>query len=555
MTLPAAGAFAAPALADAIWGALPWYWSAAASALAVACLAAGLALALRSRVLDPLVSLRDTIEATRLDGNLSRATGLAAGDEVGSAAAAYDALLASLRSIIGKSQFNAKEVQLGAVNLRSAAQAVSRGVVEQQVAGERTAAAIADLSTKIEEVKALADASSGIAEHSRELSVRGEQVVHQVAAEIERVAVTVSSAAEMVETLGRRSESIGTIVKTIKEIADQTNLLALNAAIEAARAGEHGRGFAVVADSVRQLAERTADATQEITQTITSIQGETKSAVALMQSCNEQARHGADLSGQATQGLSDINRGATQTREKVHAITAASSAQQTASAQLLELMDGMRQIAARNQSSADAAMQAVTSLEASAENFQELADVFPLGERAVDTGERHQRMPGVAREAADAIAALLEDALKRGKLTEASLFDQSYQQIPGTDPPKYHTRFDAFTDEHFPAVQEPLLEAYPFIAYAGAVDRNGYFPTHNRRYSRPLTGDRKVDLVNNRSKRIFDDPVGKRCGAHRRPYLLQTYRRDTGEIMHDISVPILVAGKHWGGFRIGYRTE
>jgi len=79
-------------------------------------------------------------------------------------------------------------------------------------------------------------------------------------------------------------------------------------------------------------------------------------------------------------------------------------------------------------------------------------------------------------------------------------------------------------------------------------------PTHNRRFSQPLTGNEKVDFVNNRTKRVFDDPVGKRCGTHRQPFLLQTYRRDTGEVLHDISAPIYVKGRHWGGFRIGYQT-
>ena len=70
-----------------------------------------------------------------------------------------------------------------------------------------------------------------------------------------------------------------------------------------------------------------------------------------------------------------------------------------------------------------------------------------------------------------------------------------------------------------------------------------------------MIGDRARDLLNNRTKRLFDDPVGKRVGAHELPALLQTYRRDTGEIMHDLSVPIYVRGRHWGGFRVGYPPQ
>jgi methyl-accepting chemotaxis protein len=70
-----------------------------------------------------------------------------------------------------------------------------------------------------------------------------------------------------------------------------------------------------------------------------------------------------------------------------------------------------------------------------------------------------------------------------------------------------------------------------------------------------LTGDYETDLVNNRTKRIFNDRTGSRCGSNTKPFLLQTYKRDTGEVMHDLSVPIYVGGKHWGGFRIGYRSS
>ena len=141
-----------------------------------------------------------------------------------------------------------------------------------------------------------------------------------------------------------------------------------------------------------------------------------------------------------------------------------------------------------------------------------------------------------------------------GRISEADLFDRNYQPIAGTNPQKFTTRFDRFTDETLPGIQEPILEEHPTVAYAGAVDDRGYFPTHNRRFSRPLTGNYDLDLANNRTKRIFSDRTGSRCGSNTQPFLLQTYKRDTGEVMHDVSVPIYVFGRHWGGFRIGYRS-
>ena len=104
-----------------------------------------------------------------------------------------------------------------------------------------------------------------------------------------------------------------------------------------------------------------------------------------------------------------------------------------------------------------------------------------------------------------------------------------------------------------PDIQEPILSE-ECILYAGAVDNNGYFPTHNKCFSQPLTGNYDTDIVKNRTKRIFDDPTGSRCGNHDKNFLIQTYKRDTGEIVHDLSVPIYINDKQWGGFRIGYKS-
>ncbi len=175
---------------------------------------------------------------------------------------------------------------------------------------------------------------------------------------------------------------------------------------------------------------------------------------------------------------------------------------------------------------------------------------------AVETAaEATAEMAAGVREAAAEVGKLFEAAIDRGELTLEQIFDEDYRPIAGTTPQKYHTRYDEQADRLLPAVQEPLLERNAEIVYAIACDRNGYVPTHNRRFSQPLTGDVERDKAGNRTKRIFDDPVGERCGAHETPFLLQTYRRDTGEIMHDISAPVYVKGRHWGGFRIGYRTE
>ncbi|MFJ2547307.1 methyl-accepting chemotaxis protein [Pseudomonas sp. NPDC087612] len=117
-------------------------------------------------------------------------------------------------------------------------------------------------------------------------------------------------AAEGIEALDKQSQVIGSIIKTISDIAGQTNLLALNAAIEAARAGEQGRGFAVVADEVRQLASRTSTATEEIARVVQQNEQLAKAAVDIIDSSKRQAEQGLSLAGQTGTVIVEIQDGA-----------------------------------------------------------------------------------------------------------------------------------------------------------------------------------------------------------------------------------------------------
>ena len=152
---------------------------------------------------------------------------------------------------------------------------------------------------------------------------------------------------------------------------------------------------------------------------------------------------------------------------------------------------------------------------------------------------------------------LLDHAIDAGQLTVADVFDRSYAEVKGYTfgkQPKFHTRFDAFTDNAVLVFQDKYLDHEDFL-FAVGVDENGYLPTHNTKFQKPLTGDPEKDLVGNRTKRMFNDPVGAAAAKNLEPTLQQVYRRDTGETLWDVSSPIWVKGKHWGGFRVGVSME
>ena len=156
------------------------------------------------------------------------------------------------------------------------------------------------------------------------------------------------------------------------------------------------------------------------------------------------------------------------------------------------------------------------------------------------------------------ISALFEAEIAAGRLTSADLFDEAYRPIPGTDPQQVAARFTQACDRLLPGIQEPVLAGDERVVFCVAVDRNGYLPTHNARFSHPQRpGDPAWNAANCRNRRLFNDRVGLAAGRSTEPFLLQTYRRDMGGhfvLMKDVSAPITVEGRHWGGLRVAYRA-
>lgn len=146
---------------------------------------------------------------------------------------------------------------------------------------------------------------------------------------------------------------------------------------------------------------------------------------------------------------------------------------------------------------------------------------------------------------------LLEEAIDNGVFNVKDAFDTEYEEIPGFEPAKYHTKYDFYLDKALLAIEDEFLKDED-VVFAVAVDKNGYLPTHNTRYQQPITGNVEKDKIGNRTKRIFNDPVGIKAAQNIEEGFLQVYARDTGEKMWDISSPIMVKGQHWGGFRIGF---
>jgi methyl-accepting chemotaxis protein len=172
--------------------------------------------------------------------------------------------------------------------------------------------------------------------------------------------------------------------------------------------------------------------------------------------------------------------------------------------------------------------------------------------------EENREIISRAIDSANQIARSLEALVNQGKLTQEDLFDNHYIAIEGTDPVQYRTRFLSALEDALPPIQEPLLANNPQMIFCATVDRNGYLPVHNRKYSLPQRPDEKEwNMANSRNRRIFDDRAGLAAARNVRPYIIQVYPRDMGNgvtvVMREIDAPIRVFAKHWGGFRSAYK--
>jgi methyl-accepting chemotaxis protein len=485
----------------------------------------------------------------------------------------------------------------------SARSALAVSVITDNV--EQLAHQLQDLTASTTSLRASSETAAHSAEEAAVFaeqlsteSARGLDVLRPLIDATREISDQVVRVHELVQALaGNELAAIGEFSAIIDRIADQTKLLALNAAIEAARAGEHGRGFAVVADEVGKLASETASRTAQIRETVKRTRVQMDEVMEVMATARERS---GKTTAEADTGLEVL--------ERIAELIGSSNEQTTQLAALAEEQSADVQ-------AIDASLQVITAGSAEIEQHAKSVgraqlDLTSSAERAslmlgkFDTGGAISRLRGRCDQLADELRAILEAAIDERRLTLSQVLDLRYEEARGPligrfarlfdvskadpagfSPPKYHTAYDAVVDRAMMERMDAVLAQEPGLTFALPFDLNVYAPAHNSIVSKDITGDPATDLAQNRTKRFFlDSPALTRASrmelgvklpaevltrqqitatravltepAHDgRPFLLQTYARDTGAVLTTLSVPLYVKGQRFGCVCLGWDPE
>lgn len=240
------------------------------------------------------------------EGDLTKRLTYTSKNEIGDICANFNLFVEKLHGIISHASRNTDEVFDAATRMSDNADRIAQSAEEVAAQAGTVAVASEEMAATSNDIACNCNLAVQGAQQAADITQKGFEVVKHTVDGIRERGEKTKVNAQLIGTLGERSDQIGAIVATIEDIADQTNLLALNAAIEAARAGEQGRGFAVVADEVRALAERTTRATKEIGEMIRAIQSETKQAIVSMEEGVKGTEKGAAEATQLESSLMEI---------------------------------------------------------------------------------------------------------------------------------------------------------------------------------------------------------------------------------------------------------
>ena len=312
------------------------------------------------------------------EGDLTQRLHIDSRNELGQIATGFNTFLTRLQGMISGVVGSVQKVSDASEHTADIAIRTDKGVQTQLAEIELVATAVHEMTATAQDVARNATQAAEAASHADRAANQGRHIVQDTGATITELAGEIGRAVDVVQTLARDSENIDAILVTIRSIAEQTNLLALNAAIEAARAGEQGRGFAVVADEVRNLAQKTQQATGEIQQMIQQLQNGTRDVVQVMEQSQSRTQRSVEQADAAAEALQAITQAVSLINDMNNQIASAAEEQSAVAEDINRNVTNIGQVAQNVAGGAEEASQASAGLTRLAEQQRRLINQFKV---------------------------------------------------------------------------------------------------------------------------------------------------------------------------------
>lgn len=443
----------------------------------------------------------------------------------------------NIQCLIATLQQRTLSISLDAAHLRKFTHDAQTSSTQQEVLGEMISVASHDANQALEDISTR---TLSITENNSEnltLAKNSSSKMQEMASAMENTVEQVGGFSQLIEELMKHSEHIESILKAVQSFSGQTSMLALNASIEAARAGDAGRGFAVVADEVRDLAIKVKEATDSIDDVLQNIK----------HSVNETATETQGITEKITTASASI----TQFSSEYQTILAGSEASQT---ELVGINSAVKDMLTNNQQNCEKSAEIKNLSQTIAHDMgkagthsQDLQSVTEytlelLSKFITGTGKFESILSKLQSYRKDFIETL-EQLSKEG----VDVFDKNYQAITNTKPEKFSTSYSERIKELAQQKVDGWKNSIEGSIYCLAVCNDGYLNMHHSEYSKAPTGDYETDLTVSRHQRFYtSNETEVRRSSSEAPLLLQTYIRDTGEVLFDLSIPVYYNNKHWG---------
>ncbi|WP_261844721.1 methyl-accepting chemotaxis protein [Aliamphritea ceti] len=503
---------------------------------------------MRHLFLRPIKEMIVVLSAIRnQDGDISARLPAFTHDEISQMASDYNGFSDSLKRIISNTRYKSVNVALSATRLQQVLLSAYEATSVQQAQAQQVLESSRESTIAIDEV---AKNTLNISEFTSS----NLEEIRQSSAELAKVLDQVHSITELsqgfqstLQQLDSSSNNITEILVMVKQFSEQTNLLALNASIEAARAGEAGRGFAVVADEVRGLSLQVNQATDAIDENISQmarLMGQTQKGA---EDILENIEHAESFIGNTSEHFNRLVNDFEEVNGQLGSISSSLDQLSYANREAHEHVETIAAVSDDIRNGMESSKVYSGDLESATEDTQELLSRFKIGygsfETIIEAGRRWTNEMQVALEAMAAQG--------------LNVFDQKYVRLnEGQEPAKFDLSYTSAYEKRLQPLMDGFLEELPDIIYAIGVNSRGYAPAHHAKVSKPLSGNFDTDNVLSRQRRIFfSSRAEQRRATHNSNFLLQTFIRDTGEVLNDLSFPVYVQGKRWGSLIMGFNAE